>query len=723
MKKLTLEVKGMYCSHCSKAVENALKEAGIDSKVDLTHNKVSFSYDDEKYSLPYLARLVKRAGYTLVIDDKKKFDYNKILVPVSIIILIFTILGMVHHMGADIPFFFYFGNDLAFLIYATIAIIVLGIPFMIRAFKALRYKNIGMDFLIFFSSYISYFLSLYIFIINTRNGYLPYQMNHGQSGYMMTYFDTTCMILSIITLGHLLIDKIKIKADKNYQKAVIEPPKYANVVYGNEIEKIDVDHVDKGDILKVLAGETIPVDGKIIEGEGLIDESSMTGESRQRLVKADDNILGGTMLVSGPIKMKAEKIALDSLYSSIINESYVLDQKKGRLSRISDKIASIFTPTIIVISIIGFFIAYLALKKNIEDSIITAVSVLAVSCPCAFGLAVPISSYSGYDCALNHGVLFKTGDTFEKVKKVKAVIFDKTGTLTKGELKVIDMIGKDEYFSLVKAIEENSLHPLSLAIQKAIKTSSEIDSKEVSEIPSLGLKYKNYIVGSYKTIENKEIKEEYKAFIEHNKDASLVFFSNDVEVLAIFALDDVLADDAKETIASLKAENIKCYMLTGDKKEYALKMAREVGIDEDKVYYEADPKNKAEILREIKEKDHFTCYIGDGINDTLALKESSLSFASYKASEVACSSADALLLKPELYNIVYALNISKKTYLNIIENFIWAIAYNITMIPLAIMGIIPTYLCATLMIVSNLTLTLNSLRIKFYKPSKRRKKR
>ncbi len=727
MTKTTLEVKGMYCAHCSKAVENALTQAGAKASVNLSKNTVLISYDETKISLSYLARAVKRAGYELVIDEKKRFDYNKIALPISIVVLVMTLIGLVYHMGVENSFFFFFGNDLTFLILASVSLTFLGIPFIIRAVKGLRYKNIGMDFLISFSALISYGLSLYIFIKNIQNGYMPWvsHMHHDGSSYEMGYFDTVCMILSVITFGHWLTDTVKLKADKNYKKAVLEPPSYANLVDEDEgtVSKVDVDSVDEGDRLKILSGETVPCDSVVVSGAGTVDESSMNGESKPRDIAAGDHLLGGTLLLSGPVEVLCEKIALDSLYTSIINESYALDQKKGKLSRISDIVASIFTPAVILIALIAFLVCFFGLDLGVETSLIRAVSVLSVSCPCAFGLAVPISSMSGYDVAYKNGVLFKSGDTFEKVKNIKAVVFDKTGTLTTGNMKVVSCAGDASLIPTVKGMETNSIHPIARGILSSFPDEESAKLEGVSEIPGLGLSYSGYILGSRKTVENKEMSDDISSFVENYTTATLVFLSDGEKVFLVIALEDEEAPDARETIEELKEKGIVSYMLTGDRKEYALQFASKVGIEEEHVYYEADPKNKAEILRTVREKEGVVCYVGDGINDTLALKESDLSFASYKASPVACSSADGLLMNESLRSLVYALAVSKKTYVNIIENFIWAIAYNIVMIPLAIMGILPASLCAVLMIVSNLTLTVNSLRVKIYDPKKKKEKK
>lgn len=720
MKKVNLEVRGMYCAHCSKAVENALEKAGVFSHVDLSHNRVEFAYDEEKISLDYLRRLVKRAGYELVTDDKKRFNINLVLIPTSLLVLLFAFLGILYHAGIDNAFFFFFGNDVTFLVIATLALFVLGTPFIIRAVKGIRFKNIGMDFLIALSALTSYFLSLYIFITNIQSGISPLDFHaHHMDNYRMTYFDGTCMVLSIITLGHLMTDRIKIKADKNYRKAAIEPPKFATLLYPDgSTEQVDCDSLDVGNEFRVLSGEQIACDGTVLSGTALVDESSLTGESRPRRVQPGDKVMGGTLLSTGPIVVRVDKIALESLYSAIINESYALDQRKGKLSKLSDRIASIFTPAILLVALVAFLVCRFGMALSIEESLVRACSVLSVSCPCAFGLAVPISAMSGYDCALLRGILFKSGDTFEKVRKVQAVLFDKTGTLSTGRMKVRKIVGDTSFLPLVKAMEKNSLHPIASSLLAYLEKDKDIMIPGIEEIPGQGLRSGTYFLGNEKTTIGKEKDPDILDFAKENAETTLVYLSDAEKVLLVISLVDELVEDAEKTIRRLKEEGIESYMLTGDRKEYAMKIAKSLGIPEENVRYELNPGDKATVLAEIKEKEGVISYVGDGINDTLALKKADLSFASYKASAVACTSADGLLLKPNLFILVYALDISRKTYLNIIENFLWAIAYNLVMIPLAILGILPMYLCGGLMIVSNLTLTINSLRIRYYKPEK-----
>ncbi len=427
-------------------------------------------------------------------------------------------------------------------------------------------------------------------------------------------------------------------------------------------------------------------------------------------------VMGGTVLVSVPSTSRSTR-SLSTLYSSIINESYALDQKKGKLSKLSDKIAGLFTPAIVLIALAAFFICLFGMGLDVEESIVRACSVLSVSCPCAFGLAVPISALSGYDCALSRGVLFKSGDTFEKVRQIKAAVFDKTGTLSTGKMEVLKVAGDKTY--LPRQGHGGTFRPsYRLVPLSRISKTYRQKKRRTSMKSDRALSQTDFSSATPRAPKEKTQRRNRRSRTGQRKFDDRLSLRCRKKVLLAFSLHDELVPDSVETIARLKEEGIESYMLTGDRKEYAYAIARSLGIPEKNVRYELAPSDKAAILREIREQDGVISYVGDGINDTLALKESDLSFASYKASAVACTSADGLLLKPGLYILVYALRISRKTYLNIVENFIWAICYNLAMIPLAILGILPMYLCGALMILSNLTLTINSVRIRRYKPEK-----
>lgn len=701
---MRLKVEGMFCAHCSKSVSDTFDKVGIKADVNLAKNEVIFNYDDEKVSLQYLQRLVKKAGYNLVIEQKRKIDFSKYSLILSIVILVFSLVSMIGHMiGHHNSFFMALNNQYVQLSVASIALIFLGIPFIIRACKELKFKRFGMDFLISFASTIAYALSIYTVI-------------KGQD----THFHAVSMILSIISVGHFINNKLKALNGQKTADVTNYAATTALLKVGKDFVEADVDEVEEGDIVKVVAGALIPVDGFVESGSSNVDEKIINGESRSREVSSGDVVYASSTNLDNPIIVKASKSSLDSLFSNIINESYALDNSRGNLNKISDFIASIFVPLVILISIIAFLINFFALQKgNVEQSIIDAVAVLVVSCPCAFGLAVPLASLNGYYLALKNGILFKSGDTFERVKKINKIFFDKTGTLTKGELTIVDMWGDKDYLSLVKGLEENSSHPLAKSIIKELPDIESIKNLEVSEIKGKGLEYNEFKLGSKDFVKDYDISSELQEFIDKNESTTVIYLAKERRIVLAISLEDTIKDDAKEALAKLKDSGVETYMLTGDSKTYALSIGQQLGIKPSNIFSEVNPSEKGEIISQNRNKGDVICYVGDGINDLLALQKSDLSIASYQAADVASEKAEVKLLKDSLTLIPKTIKLSRHVYFNIIENFGWAFLYNACMIPLAVMGILSPTLSSVLMIVSNITLILNSLRIRLWKGEKK----
>lgn len=728
------------CAHCSSSVENTFKRVGIEAKVNLSKNTVRFTYDDEKTPLKYLARLVKQQGYTLIIDEnnnKHKFSYKIFEIVVSVVVLVVSLLGMINMIlmnentfNLHINFFMFFDSNLIKLIFSTISLLVLGSPFIYRAIMSFKMKRVGMDLLISLSSLSSYILSVVLLVLDPINLLNPFKMG------CVTYFDSTMMILSIVFIGHNLTDIIKNKSVSSlHDVSNLIPTKALKVVSDkeNKLEEVDVDLLEINDICFVKVGDSIPCDGIVIEGNGEVDEKVLTGESVCREVKEGDKVFLSTKLVSGPIQIKLIKTTSNSLMSNIVNESYALDNKKGNLSKISDTIASFFVLVIVCTAVVSFLLNYFLLcKGDIATSIIRTITVLVVSCPCAFGLATPLSSLNGFYLALKNGVLFKNGDIFEQVKNIKLLFFDKTGTLTKGNFVVSKCTIPNEYYSLIYDIEKLSNHPISKGIISYLENvefdkSSLLDPKEIKEIIGVGFSYKNYKLGSKKLITDEvKVRKEDSILLQTTLNKSIVCFLKGDELLGLMLLEDELADNAKEAIIDFKKDNIKPVLISGDTKSYTLEVGKELGFDENNIYYEVLPEKKKDIIESYITDEKMrkaTCYVGDGVNDILALSSVNLKIASYKASEITKSKANCIMLKEDVSVIYKAIIISKKVYINIIFNFVWAFLYNTCLIPLAILGIVNPTLSALLMICSSLTLIINASFLKLVKFNSKRKTR
>jgi len=706
MKKVKLPVKGMTCAHCSKTVEDVLQKAGIGSHVNLSQGTVTFSYDEEKVSLVYLQRLIKKAGYDLVLpSDKKKIPWMSIRFYSAIVVLVVSLCGMLHHLGLKNDFTMFFDNPILRLVVASFSLIILGVPFNIRAIKNLKNKSLGMDMLVSLSTIIAFALSLYTFIAQRNE----------------TYFESTSMILSIITIGDRITAKLKsstgtssLEALKNDGTKVMKMTKKGGLKY------IDIDEVEPGDNLVVKRGEMIGADGILVKGLATIDEKILTGESRPRHANIGEHVYYGTSNLGDEIVIEVEKPAIESLYTGVILESYALDRSHGHLNKISDFIASIFVPVIFVIAIVGFFVSFYALGKDIEHSVISAVSILVVSCPCAFGLAVPLASLNGYNKAIKRGIMFKNGSTFEKIKHVNEFYFDKTGTLTTGKMKVIYAAFEDDMCKrIVKGMEMHSIHPIAEGIVSYLSKNQPMHFENVEEVAGGGLVCDQYKIGNYEFVSSPTLYGQYTAANDY--EGTKVYFTADGELMGVMVLEDEIAPGAFELIKMLKKRNIKTYMLTGDNKEFALKMGRTLGLKDEEIFYELLPDDKIKVIKENSSKNSVTAYCGDGINDLAALAMVDLSIASYRASSATSASSDVVLLKDDLHLISEVIDLSRHVYFNIIENFIWALVYNAVMIPLAMIGRLEPTLSAVLMIASNITLILNSWRISLWKGGKREK--
>lgn len=732
--QIKCKVEHLMCAHCATTVEVALKKIGIDAKVNLSDNTVKFSYDDEVINLSYIERVVSQQGYKLVIDTSKKNYFSLLSIVTSIIVLVVAVLGMINMVlmprGIHINFFMFFDSNLIKLIFSTLALIILGIPFIYRSIKAMKTLMFGMDFLIALGSLSSYILSVVLLGLNPNNFLNVFKMG------TMTYFDATMMILSIIYLGHLITEFVKKKSSStlsNIEKLI--PTEAIKIEEGVEI-KVDVDSLVEGDVVLVNAGSMIPADSVVVSGTGSVDEKVLTGEYYPREVKEGDEVFLSTSLVTGPIQCRLVKSASDSLMSSIVNESYVLDNKRGNLSRLSDKIASIFVPIIVCISIIAFFINFFVIYadkayfERVSPSVISAITVLVISCPCAFGLAVPLSSLNGFYLALKNGILFKTGNTFEEIRKIKTIFFDKTGTLTSGELEIINCTLSPRDLLLVQKIETKSNHPIAkriVAYPNDYKEDIAIDLESVKEEVGLGLIYQNYKIGNLSLIDdNTNISNKDKEILNNQYRGTIVVFKKDNDVLGLIELKDQPLSDAKETIEDLHKLDIKTVMISGDNKLYTENVGTSLGFELENIHSEVLPSEKRNIIeKEINGDESYrqhTCYIGDGVNDILALSSTALRIASNLASEVTKEKANCLLLKQKLDLIVASLAISRKVFVNIVENFIWAILYNAILIPFAILGDINPTLASVLMIVSSLTLIVNASRIRLFNFEKVKKK-
>lgn len=727
MKVLKINVTDMDCAMCAKSIENAFEgEAGIVSaNVNLSEGYARVKYDEMRWNENSIAQRIRAAGYTpKLIKEKKKFDYFVFKIIVSVILTVPLFWTMLAHSGLGeylVPSLFM--NPFFQWALATPVQFWIGATYYKRSFYDLKNKTIGMGLLVAVSTTVAYFYSVYLIFANLES---ILAMGHYDG---LLYFEASSVIITIILIGHYLEHKVKKRTSKALQELMELSVKEAIVLEnGKEILK-PLDAVFPGDVVLVRKGEKIPLDGEITEGETLIDESMITGESLPVKRAVGQDTIGSTINLGSTVKIKVTKPLHDTMLQQIINAVEDAQAKKPKIQRIADLIAGIFVPTVIVISLVSFFVNFYWLRNgDFDASFSAAIAVMVISCPCALGLATPMSIMVGSSLSARHGILYRSGEVFEKTKTITAVAFDKTGTLTKGQPAVTDVIG--DGFDILLGLEESSTHPLSIAIREYAKAHGieSVRFTDIKEEAGKGLSVtqgnKTYYAGSWSFI-----REKVKTVKKNNTDAerlfregkSAIILADEEKILLIAGVKDTVKESAPHSIARLHAQGIKTYLISGDNKEVASNLAREVGIAPENVYAEVTPFEKQEVIRKLQEQGEKVAFVGDGINDAIALKQADLSMAMGSGSSVAIETSDVTLIHQDLSAVSHTITISKAVLRNIKLGFFWAFSYNLVAIPIAFLGLLSPVIAAAAMAFSDITVVMNALRLRWMKLEKKGK--
>lgn len=690
----TYEVKGMTCVICKGNVEKALNNlSGVNSAiVNILENEVTVNYDETLINEDILYKAIKDAGYELVINTNKKIDRNKVSLIISILLMIVLMyLSM---------------NNILFNIQPLLAllIILLNINIYSSGFKSLIKLNPNMDSLVFLSSLVSYIYSLYSLI----------KINNGNNDYHL-YFETSAMVLVIVSIGRLIETSTKAKTVKVIRGLATLIPMQTNLLVNNEIKVIPIDELRKNDVVRVLPGESIPQDGIVVNGSTSIDESMITGESLPVNKNVNDEVIGGTVNQTGVIDIKITKTNNTSILSNIINLTKEATMKKLPIERLADKLSKYFVFVVIAISLITYLI-WIVLTRNNELALNFALSVLVISCPCALGLATPAAIGVATGLAAKNGLLIKKPEILELAGKTKTVIFDKTGTLTKNKLSIIEVKSlDDEFINVLSSIEKTSNHPIAKAINEEYKEGS-INFESSEFIPGEGIKATlngdTYYAGNNLLIKN--IDNKYIEYASDNNYSYIGVSKND-KLLGLVYLTDILRDTSKLAISNLKKRNIKPIMCTGDNKIATSQISKLLEIDDYKSEVKPDDKN---ILVQNEKLNGITMMVGDGVNDAIALANADISLTVKNASDIASATSDVVLMKNDLNDISFLYDLSSKTMKVIKQNLLWALGYNSICIPIAAGVFYNSFnlklnpmIGASAMLVSSLFVLLNALRI------------
>lgn len=711
MKKVILNIEGMTCSACSNGLEKYLnKQKGIkNAVVNLVMATAVVEYDEE-ITIKDINRYVEEAGFKSLgekQEEKNNHNFRKAII-FSALGIILMYISMGHMLNLPIPKLL--DGMMHPKIYAT-TLLLLTTVFLIWGFDIIKngIKNIfhkmpNMDSLVGIGVLVNFIYSAYNTILIFK----------GQTNLVHNlYFESSAIIILFVKLGRMIDQKNKSKAVDTIKNLVTITPRNGVILRDGKEITVTINDIQKGDIVICRPGEKIAVDGIITKGRTHTDEAFITGESKPVSKDVGSRVIAGSINYDGYIEYKAENIGKDSEISHIVNMVVEATNTKAPIARLADKISGYFVPTIFVIAVISFLLN-LAVVRNGTQAINALVSVLVVACPCALGLATPLAMVVAIGNCTKNGILVKSSETLEASSKIDTVVFDKTGTLTQGKLAIQDKEISKENMKILQSLEEHSNHPLAKSICENADNLYSVE--EFEEISGLGIKgkIKNqvYFAGNNKFIGDRE--NPYKNLEEEfsNKGESIVYLFTEKSVLGIVGLQDTIKPEMKEVINKLKQAQKQVIMLTGDNTNTANSIARELGIE--KVISNVSPKEKLEKIKELNTNNN-CLMIGDGINDSPALKTASIGVSVQNGTDITQDSADIILLNENMDSVYKILTIGDKTIKIIKQNLFWALFYNIEMVPLAT-GLLPITLnpmiASLAMTLSSFTVVINSLRLK-----------
>ena len=723
--QIDLIIEGIHCAACVWLNEKILYDTKgiVEANINFTTNKARIVWDNEKLKLSEIILKIRSIGYNAYAYDssiadlqasKAKRDYSIRMMVAVIASMNIMMLSVAKYTG----FFTGISNEVKHMIHigefllSTPVLFYSGWIFYKGAYYGLKNRMLNMDFLVSFGATLTYIYSIFILF--------------GAKG--ESYFDSVAMIITFVLVGKYLEVIGKKSAVDTLDKIKSSLPLEAVVVTKEGKKTLALNSISIGDIVEIKAGEKVPVDGKILIGEGSFDESSLTGESMPVYKKRDELVYSGTINMDSLIQFEVTKSFKNSTFSSIVA---LLEDSLNSKPKIQTKAAQIskgFSITILSLSLLTFLVWYFmgidlgfdyAGTSHFEKSFIVAISVIVIACPCALALATPMASLIGISELAKRGLLFKEAKFIETLAVANTVVFDKTGTLTKGELNVVKATILDDSIhklNLLYSLLDASTHPVSISIKKYLMSKYDLESKNLLSVKNIEAKgmsalYENLEGKSFELLGgNIELLKQNDINYAFDSNKTVYLFAINKTVIASFELEDEIKDNAKELIAFLQNKNIDIVMLTGDNEQVASKIAKQLNISK---YFSAQtPVSKADYIKQLKKENKTVVMVGDGVNDSVALGNADVAVAMGNSAGVSLAVSDIVLLNSTLSSLQEAFVISSKTYKFIKQNLGLSIIYNAVTIPLAMAGYVIPLVAALSMSLSSLMVVLNSLRIK-----------
>jgi Cu+-exporting ATPase len=725
-KKIIFEITGMTCASCSASNERALSRTpGIKkASINFATKKALVEYDDKLLSETDVKKIILANGYGIggvfsrryqIVNKyaqykNELFGNVKVRLILAIIFSIPIILGMFFQVESG---FLISGIDFVMwlhIILATVIVFILGWPFHHMAYLQAKKREANMDTLISMGTLVAYFFSLWAVF-------------NGQKD----YFETAAVIIAFILLGKYLEDESVQKTGEAMRRLMELGVKRARILVSGEEKEVEIAEIKIGDIVIVRPGEKIPLDGLVIEGHSSVDESMLTGESLLVDKNVGDYVFGAMLNTDGIIKVRVTQVGEGTALAQIIRTVEEAQNSKPPIQKLADKTARIFVPIVLFLALFTF-LGWFFLGEKGTQAIIFAVSVLVIACPCALGLATPTAIMVGAGRGAKQGILFKSGESFERIKDISMVIFDKTGTLTKGNPVVKKMlknseveITKEDVLNIAYSLAFNSDHPYSKAVvaytnsleasleKQTLKSTKEYKGKGLS---GLDLSGKTVFLGNTRIMAENDVASNWIGKIEKdakNQAGALLFVARGSAVLGAFLIADEIRDEAKDVVTRLKKMQLKVGIISGDRTVVAEAVAKNLGIDN--IIADVLPHEKMEAIRRFQVQGEKVIFVGDGINDAPSLIQADLGIAMGSAMDIAKEAGQIVLLENNLKKIVEAILISRKTFRAIRQNLFWAFFYNIVAIPLAMFGFLTPAIAAAAMSFSSVSVVLNSLRV------------
>lgn len=709
------DITGMHCAACVGRVEKVVSrmDGVADVKVNLLTRKGSVTYtDDSKVTPDDVIKAITGIGFGATLAEEgvqklEKVNYKPQLYRM-IIAAVMAIPMMVSMMGNHL-----FGWPMlphwVELVLATVAQFGPGLVFYQGAWSAIKSGSLTMDVLVALGTSVAYLFSIYNMYVGSHD----------------MYFETSAWLITFILLGKVLEEVAKGRTSEALEKLMGLTPSISHVQRDGQWVDIPTAEVQVGDILQVRAGEKVPVDGVVIEGQSAVNESMLTGESLPVEKSVDSKVIGATVNETGVFTMRAEKIGSDTMLSQIIKVVEAAQTSKASIQRVADVVAAYFVPTVIALAVLTSLVWYFGFDSTWGVALMHGTAVLVIACPCALGLATPTSIMVGSGLGAEHGILIKSAEFLERAGKLNAIVLDKTGTITKGTLmvsKTVNFAGDEKVNTgIMTAIESLTTHPIAKAM--AAYGTTELGNGVLpnvtgfKEVPGHGLEavVANQMVqlGHSRWMQslgymNETIEKAVLAEEERGASVSLLVVGG--EIRALWAVEDEVRPEVPEVIKTLQNRGIEVWMLTGDNRRTAQYIADKVGITH--VMAEVLPQDKAGKIDELRKSGKVVGMVGDGINDAPALTLADIGFAIGNGTDIAVEAADIVLVRNDLNTLVQAVTLSRKTMTNIRQNLFWALIFNSLGIPLAAIGMLTPIVAGTAMAFSSVTVVTNALRLK-----------